>query len=683
MGVYGIGVWRTRWLQQFVGLPVHLINVPFRFFEQKTDCIAVWGRRPSALGGIDYAQKNNIPVCTLEDGFIRSVGLGADGYDALSMVVDFSGIHFDANQPSDLEILIGRGEDQKERALALIKSITDHELSKYNHAPVVRYGLNSKKNILVVDQTLGDRSIVYSGAESASFQRMLDVAIKNHPDATIWIKTHPEVTSTLKKGHFVDVLQHQYLRLLTELSNPIALLKQMDEVYVVCSHLGFEALMLGKKVHCFGVPWYAGWGLTNDRYAPLHVLRGRRQVSRSLTQLVTAAYFNYARYVSPVTEQRCEIEDVIPALIEQKKWNDLLRGKVVLIGFSPWKRRFIKSFLKLPSVDLFFHQRTSNLSVDGFDHVVVWGSSRLPSKIDCKTQKVWRMEDGFVRSVGLGAFLIRPVSIVLDDIGIYYDSTGPSRLDQLLNGVCLSESQHGDARLLIDKIVHDGLSKYNVGSVVSHDPWQDIQPNRRRILVPGQVEDDASIRMGTRDVCDNESLLMLVRKTHPDAFIIYKPHPDVVAGLRKGHVACPVQRRLADVIVTDLAMPICLKYVDEVHTMTSLTGFEALLRGVHVVCYGVPFYAGWGLTVDRHPHLERIRDLSLEELVYGVFKEYPLYCVQKKAALCGMMDAIKYVSVHRADQPSYVQHTLSRLIRIRIKFLGKLKQSRAYAKRHT
>jgi capsular polysaccharide export protein len=43
------------------------------------------------------------------------------------------------------------------------------------------------------------------------------------------------------------------------------------------------------------------------------------------------------------------------------------------------------------------------------------------------------------------------------------------------------------------------------------------------------------------------------------------------------------------------------RQVQEVHTIGSLSGFEALLRGLRVVTWGRPFYAGWGLTEDRDP----------------------------------------------------------------------------------
>jgi capsular polysaccharide export protein len=82
---------------------------------------------------------------------------------------------------------------------------------------------------------------------------------------------------------------------------------------------------------------------------------------------------------------------------------------------------------------------------------------------------------------------------------------------------------------------------------------------------------------------------------------------------------------LADTIVRGVAMPTLLDAVDEVHTITSLTGFEALLRGLRVVAYGQPFYAGWGLTEDRSPPRRRTRTLTRDELVAGALILYPRY----------------------------------------------------------
>jgi capsular polysaccharide export protein len=144
------------------------------------------------------------------------------------------------------------------------------------------------------------------------------------------------------------------------------------------------------------------------------------------------------------------------------------------------------------------------------------------------------------------------------------------------------------------------------------------------VLVPGQVEQDAAVRLGCPDIASDAALLAAVRAARPDAYIVYKPHPDVVSGNRAPGSVTPDPSDF-DQQVTDSSLAACLDIADEVHTMTSLVGFEALLRGKTVVTYGLPFYAGWGLTEDRHTLPRRQRSLTLDELVAGVLMRYPRY----------------------------------------------------------
>jgi capsular polysaccharide export protein len=169
--------------------------------------------------------------------------------------------------------------------------------------------------------------------------------------------------------------------------------------------------------------------------------------------------------------------------------------------------------------------------------------------------------------------------------------------------------------------------------------------NLRRILVPGQVEDDLSVVFGGGEVRTNLDLLRRVRAAHPDAIVLYKPHPDVLAGHRKGAVPEVLARRFADRILADVSTATLLATIDEVHTMTSLAGFEALLRGRRVTVYGRPFYAGWGLTTDMMP-IVRGRRLSLDELVGGALILYPRYLDPVTRLPCG-----PEVIIERLDQP--------------------------------
>ena len=59
--------------------------------------------------------------------------------------------------------------------------------------------------------------------------------------------------------------------------------------------------------------------------------------------------------------------------------------------------------------------------------------------------------------------------------------------------------------------------------------------------------------------------------------------------------------------------------------MTSLLGFEALVRGLPVTCLGAPFYAGWGLTRDLGPVPDRRGAADLATLSHAALIAYPRY----------------------------------------------------------
>lgn len=621
-------------------------NIPgVQYFLKEETCLAGpvfvgWGRKASFERAQYLAQKHKAICLCVEDGFIRSLGLGKQGYPPLSLVVDRTGIYFDARQSSDLEQLIVQAEcDQaKLRAQHAIEQIVCYQLSKYNqkYTTIDPNVFDEQKNILVVDQTVGDSSIQCAGASAASFQYMLKQARLEHPQAKIWVKTHPDVLAGKAKGHFCDADFAQVdAFVLSENYNPIELLQLMDEVYVVSSQMGFEALLCKKRVHCFGMPWYAGWGLTQDQHAPLTILKGRRQLSRSLTHLFFCAYIRYARYVSPITGQRCELEEIIHILQPNVAMQKILPSSLVLCGFSRWKKKFLRSFLNFPQTELSFKNwRHPSPS----DCTVAWGKKAYQLK-QRGIQQLYTVEDGFIRSIGLGAALTRPCSLVFDPVGIYYDATAASHLENLLNNCKLTQLEYQRAKALRQRIIALNISKYNVGEREKLE----IQFSGKVLLVVGQVEDDMSVKLGSIDIKSNIELLQQVRRENPHAYIIYKPHPDVEAGLRTGNIASDILLNYANHIETHRSIIECFTVVNEIHTLTSLTGFEALIRGIKVVCYGMPFYAGWGLTEDRHINTRRTRQLTVEELLYVVLVQYAVYNLDSTAiALTSVESVLNY-----------------------------------------
>jgi capsular polysaccharide export protein len=254
----------------------------------------------------------------------------------------------------------------------------------------------------------------------------------------------------------------------------------------------------------------------------------------------------------------------------------------------------------------------------------------------------------------------------MDQRGIYYDATTPSDLEVLLQESDFPEELCARARRLREALCQSGLTKYNVG--VGH--WQRPAAASRVVLVPGQVESDASIRYGAPAIRTNMELLKTVRSSNPDAYVIYKPHPDVVAGLRAQGNGEGEADDLCDELLTNIPMGLMLEAIDEVHTLTSLAGFEALLRGKHVVTYGQPFYAGWGLTRDMAPLPRRSRKLTLDELAAGVIITYPTYVSRKSGRFTTPERALQELLAWRDEGPVSLP-LWRRGWRLLMRFLGK------------
>lgn len=653
--------------------------------QNKIDQVIGWGLRPSTAKARAYAAKHQIPYIALEDGFLRSLGLGVKGFPPFSMVYDDVGIYYDTTRPSRLEKLLLEKplQDESETKLAekALSQILKYQLSKYNHAlDFTEQYSTDDKIVLVIDQTFGDMAVKYGQASKADFNNMLETAISENPNAQIWVKTHPDVLSGKKKGYLTDLSQYAHrVRIITEDVNPASLIKWCEKVYCVTSQMGFEALLLGKKVITFGVPWFSGWGITDDRNENVQSLfQQNRRTERSLLQLFYAAYFNYSRYINPNTGENGSIFDVIDYLHKVKILNQRLSGNLYCVGMSLWKQAVIKPFFNLPQCKLHCVRSLNSLKKRPLAEnarILVWSNGKPEILQFAKENNIplLRMEDGFIRSVGLGANLVAPLSLVIDDLGIYFNAKNTSRLEQiLLKAEHFSDNDLSNAEALRQKLVASHIGKYNVGS-------GDVDFNaqgKKIILVPGQVEDDASIKSGSPQIKKNLDLLKKVRELNPTSYIVYKPHPDVVSGNRIGNIPKLEALHFADFIVDNVNILDCILKVDEVHTMTSLAGFEALLRGKKVHCYGIPFYAGWGLTEDLLQIERRNKTLTLSQLIAATLIYYPLYVdpIQGK-----FIDANQAINLLMQQKQQLSNHCIKRSWIS--KQYGKLKQLyRAFSK---
>ncbi len=575
-----------------------------------TQAVLGWGRKPSAETAERVARAHGLPLWRVEDAFLRSLTLGPDS-PPLGVVLDDIGVYYDASAPSRLEALARQPltPQRADRARSLIGQWRQARVSKYNQARESAPPL-AGPYVLVVDQTAGDASIRYGAADERSFARMLEAALDEHPELPVVLKVHPDVVAGRKRGHFESLTPGQAARVVLHAADAHApgLIEPAAALYCVTSQMGFEGLLWGKPVRVFGMPFYAGWGLTQDALPA-----SSRRSAVPLEALVHAALVDYARYVDPETGERCEVEALLEWMALQRRMRQRFAPQVHALAFSRWKKPIVRAFFGGSAVQ--FVRRPQQVPPGAT--LAVWG--RRPAPPQAGT--VVRLEDGFLRSVGLGADLVRPLSWVMDGTGMYYDATQPSDLERLLRESIFDDRLVARARRLRERIASEGITKYNVGQ----GRWQRPADARRVVLVPGQVESDAAIAYGAPGLRSNLALLQAVRRAVPDAYLVYKPHPDVVARLRREGSGEGEACAHCDEIVIDVPMHLMLDAVDEVHVMTSLAGFEALLRGRRVATYGQPFYAGWGLTEDHAPPARRGRPLTLDELVAGVLLLYPAY----------------------------------------------------------
>ncbi|MCC7321857.1 MAG: capsular polysaccharide biosynthesis protein [Rubellimicrobium sp.] len=593
------------------------------------DTVAVWGQSPHAHRGERVARRTGARLIRIEDAFLRSVlpgrarggggGGGRDGGGPLGLLVDRQGgVHFDPRRPSDLEALLA-GHPLDDPALIArardgIAFLRRHHLSKYTAFDPARPG-PEPGFVLVIDQTAGDASVRASGAGAGTFRAMLAAARRDHPGARIVLRRHPETARGLRPGHFTAADLHG-VETCDDALSPWVLLDGARAVYAVSSQLGFEAILAGHRPVLFGQPFYAGWGLSDDR-AGAPARRGR---ALDAEQLFAAAMILAPLWHDPCRDRLCTFEEAAAQLAaETRAWRDDHAGWVAT-GMRLWKRAPLRTTFGRSRRMVFAADpdRAIARARAGGRRLMVWAGQATPALADAGAVRV---EDGLLRSRGLGADLVPPLSLVLDDLGIYYDPARESRLERLIARACtLGPGERARARHLVEAMIAAGVTKYNPGG----GGMPAGLPDGPRVLVPGQVEDDASIRTGAGTIRTNRDLLLAARRANPEAVILYKPHPDVEAGLRPG--ACPEAGRIADAVLTRADPARLLQQVDAVWTMTSGLGFEALLRGIPVTCTGAPFYAGWGLTTDLGPvPARRTARPDPIALAHAVLIAYPRY----------------------------------------------------------
>jgi len=416
--------------------------------------------------------------------------------------------------------------------------------------------------------------------------------------------------------------------------------------------LAMIAALAGLPVQCLG-------------QGPFQALTSERPRDDVLRHLFRQLYVRPHAFVDPFTGEQSDLGQVVEISSFWRGLVDSNRDIEAAFGFAFWKRSTVAPLLWGGTGRVPFESR-ARVVPEGVP-VAVW-SSRVASptlaELRGRRAQMLEVEDGFIRSTGLGADCVPPLSIVVDRLGVHFDPTRSSDLEHLLEEATFSQTILERARRLRELIVSLGLSKYCASDAAAGRRVA----GRRHILVPGQVEDDRSVQCGGGKVKTNLELLRRAREEAPDAYILYKPHPDVEAGHRVGAIPDETCLSFADEIVRGEAISPLIAMVDEIHVNTSLAGFEALLRGKVVTTHGVPFYAGWGLTNDLGAvPSRRSRQRSLDELVAAVLLIYPRYLDPETRLPCP-----PEILIRRLSQPLSLPKTGPVVLLRRLQ--GRLKQ---------
>jgi len=338
---------------------------------------------------------------------------------------------------------------------------------------------------------------------------------------------------------------------------------------------------------------------------------------------------------------------------KKKKKPDANRPILLVSNFATWKRPFFEEELD----DYQFKYLSINKHVDDFDIdwdnqppelVLIWGmreTEGLSKRADDYIVPVMRIEDGFVRSSGLGSQHVPSMSFCLDGKGLYFNAKQPSDLEDMLNTYDFEEDKDllPKAKVCLDLLLKNKITKYNLPQTNRAEEIYGLK-TKERILCIGQVEDDASILDGCANPITNNQLVIQAAMDHPTAQLIYKVHPDVLEKKRKNlSDPCDVAH-LCTIINEQMSLDDALTSVDKVYTITSLAGFEARLRGVPVVTLGMPFYAGWGITEDRATCSRRVAKRSLLEVFCAAYILYPHYIHPENNTRIDLETAINFIA---------------------------------------
>ncbi|MGP9556444.1 capsular polysaccharide export protein, LipB/KpsS family [Psychrobacter sp. AOP7-A1-24] len=270
----------------------------------------------------------------------------------------------------------------------------------------------------------------------------------------------------------------------------------------------------------------------------------------------------------------------------------------LVVGMLPWKNIVSEWVLESSHIQIqrHFDKQYFNIWLKLFitkvnPVIYIWGYKAPQYFIEYVREQnldIFFLEDGFIRSGPEDDSSEPPLSIVMDSQAPYFDTTRPNDLTDLIASFAFEQNGYDEtlAQEMLDYYVSHRVSKYN------HQPYVNVVPiygikSKKRILVLGQVPHDDSLKYGGGEGITLLDVVNQAIEENPDTQIIVKPHPMTLDDLSTINTLTDLD---CLILTQSIHLVDALETIDHVYTITSLGGFEALLRGKKVTVLGQPFY---------------------------------------------------------------------------------------------
>lgn len=413
-------------------------------------------------------------------------------------------------------------EDAKELLDQVINQKIGTERYVPDASPYKLFTPGGRKRIVIIDQSRKSKAELKKvfAAESTFRQMVLD-AKEQHPGAAFFLLQPPSVLSGRKKGYLKKFALDNGVQVISEQVSSFSILAQADEVYTVSAKIGIDAVLLGKTVHCYGLPYYAGWGLTRDKIAC-----ARRNIKIKREELFAALCLFFTRYLHPITTEPSHFQAIVRLILLQRP--QLFENKrfIACINFDDKQKAFFSKMYK--HADLHFMKEELGIEAASNNRGMVYTAIEPTDQLKKACGNIPLV---YVRP---GAFdrLYNQKKLV----SLSFEGGPYPPLEKILQIKTMTESDLLRARLLRQFLLE--LSSFR-----EHFDYENVKEGQDVIVIignadlaPKKMPESATVQDGTEGnldkkgrpyhsfalpLSDDGKLIEYIRQKRPDAYIVY------------------------------------------------------------------------------------------------------------------------------------------------------------------